>query len=188
MVQMFHSCMLAGKTMMLSNERVVPSVEVNAEAPAARLFDAHVSHPAVQPVTPTPGDDQLIAYDVQERLIARRLQVGARRIGRKVGLTALAVQLQLGVDQPDFGVVLSDMLIEEKDQIPLDCLIAPRIEAEIAFVLATDVTDVSRKERGMTARRTSIGDLRSRHPRNPRRSRSATTRRRTGRHDRRRRA
>jgi 2-oxopent-4-enoate hydratase len=130
--------------MMLSNERVVPSVEVDGEATAGRLFDAYVSHTAIQPVTPTLGDDQSIAYDVQERLIARRLQGGARRIGRKVGLTALAVQSQLGVDQPDFGVLLSDMMIDEDDQIPLERLIAPRIEAEIAFVLSADVNDVSR--------------------------------------------
>jgi 2-keto-4-pentenoate hydratase len=95
-------------------------------------------------VTPVLGDDQSIAYEVQERLIARRLRAGGRRIGRKVGLTAPSVQQQLGVDQPDFGVLLSEMLIDEEVQIPLDSLIAPRIEAEIAFVLSDDVTDLSR--------------------------------------------
>ena len=84
------------------------------------------------------------AYQVQELIIQSRTSVRNRRVGRKVGLTAPAVQRQLGVDQPDFGVLLSDMQRGEDEQIPHDRLIAPRIEAEIAFILGRDVEATDR--------------------------------------------
>ena len=84
------------------------------------------------------------AYEVQELIIQSRVSGRNRRIGRKVGLTAPAVQRQLGVDQPDFGVLLSDMQLGEDEQIPRSALIAPRIEAEIAFILGLDVDATDR--------------------------------------------
>jgi 2-keto-4-pentenoate hydratase len=84
------------------------------------------------------------AYEVQELLIQSRTSLRNRRIGRKVGLTAPAVQRQLGVDQPDFGVLLSEMQRGEDEQIPHDRLIAPRIEAEIAFIMGRDVEATDR--------------------------------------------
>lgn len=85
------------------------------------------------------------AYQVQELIIQSRVSIRNRRVGRKVGLTAPAVQRQLGVDQPDFGVLLSDMQRDEDEQIPHDRLIAPRIEAEIAFIMGCDVEATDRE-------------------------------------------
>ncbi|MET4538436.1 2-keto-4-pentenoate hydratase [Arthrobacter bambusae] len=85
------------------------------------------------------------AYTVQELLIESRVSARNMRIGRKVGLTASTVQRQLGVDQPDFGVLLSDMQLSEDDAIPHEALIAPRIEAEIAFVMGSDVEATDRE-------------------------------------------
>jgi 2-keto-4-pentenoate hydratase len=75
------------------------------------------------------------AYDVQRELIRLRMAHGARRIGRKVGLTSVAMQEMLGVDQPDYGVLLDDMVVDPGEDIDRSQLIAPRVEAEIAFVL-----------------------------------------------------
>jgi 2-keto-4-pentenoate hydratase len=88
--------------------------------------------------------DLASAYSVQERVIALRESVNNPRIGRKVGLTSPSVQAQLGVDQPDFGVLLQDMLLTEDATVPTADLIAPRIEAEIAFVLDRDVDSTDR--------------------------------------------
>jgi 2-keto-4-pentenoate hydratase len=85
------------------------------------------------------------AYQVQELIIENRVSTRNRRVGRKVGLTAAAVQRQLGVDQPDFGVLLSEMQRGEDEQIPHDRLIAPRIEAEIAFIMGRDVEATDRE-------------------------------------------
>ncbi len=81
------------------------------------------------------------AYRVQERLVAARTRAGARRIGRKIGLTSPAVQAQLGVDSPDFGTLLDDMLVGQDEPVPAGRLLQPRIEAEVAFVLAADLDD-----------------------------------------------
>jgi 2-keto-4-pentenoate hydratase len=85
--------------------------------------------------------DAELAYAVQQRLTHDRLAAGARIVGRKIGLTSLAVQRQLGVDRPDFGVLFDDMDASALDAVPSGRLLQPRAEAEIAFVLGEDLAD-----------------------------------------------
>jgi 2-keto-4-pentenoate hydratase len=80
------------------------------------------------------------AYAVAAINTAARIESGARVIGKKVGLTSKAVQLQLGVDQPDFGVLFDDMEFLDGDAVPMARLIQPKAEAEIAFVVGRDLT------------------------------------------------
>ncbi len=86
-----------------------------------------------------PADDLDSAYRIQSALIARRVQAGAVRVGRKIGLTSIAVQRQLGVDQPDFGVLLDDMAITVGDSVPAGRLLQPKVEGEVAFILGADL-------------------------------------------------
>jgi 2-oxopent-4-enoate hydratase len=83
----------------------------------------------------TPAD----AYAIQQRIVAARIEAGERIVGWKLGLTSKAMQTQLGVDQPDYGPILSGFLVPEGRAIPAAELIAPRVEAEIAFVLGRDL-------------------------------------------------
>lgn len=84
-------------------------------------------------------DDLAAAYAVQQGLVQERLDAGARVVGRKIGATSRAVQEQLGVAQPDFGYLLSDMNVSDDDPISMHTLVQPRVEAEVAFVLGADL-------------------------------------------------
>jgi 2-keto-4-pentenoate hydratase len=89
-------------------------------------------------------DDLQAAYAVQQGLVQARLATGATVVGRKIGATSEAVQNQLGVDQPDFGYLLSDMDVSTgalpgADPISMRTLVQPRVEAEVAFRLGRDL-------------------------------------------------
>jgi 2-keto-4-pentenoate hydratase len=107
---------------------------------ADELWEAERSRVAIEPLTDRhSGLDIEDAYAIQTRNIDRRVAAGARVIGRKVGLTSRAMQQMLGVDEPDFGVLLDDMFVEDGDEIPLSEMLQPRIEAEMAFLLERDL-------------------------------------------------
>lgn len=109
---------------------------------AARLLSAASSRTPCAPVRDVIGtDDVHVAYAVQRAVNSARLDAGARVVGRKIGLTSEAVQLQLGVDQPDFGVLFEDMSHDNGSTVPVTGLLQPRVEAEIAFVLGADLVD-----------------------------------------------
>ena len=107
---------------------------------ADELAEAERTRVAVAPLTERdPAFGVADAYAVQLRNVERRVAAGGRILGRKVGLTSLAMQRQLGVDEPDFGALLDDMVVEDGDAIATGALIAPRVEAEIAFVMERDL-------------------------------------------------
>lgn len=80
------------------------------------------------------------AYQVQLRAIERKVQEGERIVGKKIGLTSVAMQELLGVDQPDYGHLLDSMEVRNKGMISLDRLFQPKVEGEIAFVLRRALT------------------------------------------------
>jgi 2-keto-4-pentenoate hydratase len=80
------------------------------------------------------------AYAVQEANTRHYLANGRRLVGRKIGLTSLAVQRQMGVNQPDYGMLFADMDVPEGMPISLDQVIQPKVEAEIAIIIGRDLT------------------------------------------------
>lgn len=109
---------------------------------ADRLREATLDQSPCAPVRDLIGrDDIAAAYAVQERGTQARIEAGAEVIGRKIGLTSEAVQQQLGVDQPDFGVLFDDMAHTDGDVVAAGAVLQPRAEAELAFVLKEDLVD-----------------------------------------------
>ena len=109
---------------------------------ARRLRDAYTDG-AVAPLRDGLGPvDVDGAYAVQTINTRYWEAQGRRIVGRKAGLTAKAVQLQLGVDQPDFGVLFEDMEIVDGGRLDPEKTLQPKAEAEIAFVLGTDLPDL----------------------------------------------
>ncbi|NIJ37709.1 2-keto-4-pentenoate hydratase [Sphingopyxis panaciterrae] len=110
-------------------------------AAARRLRDAYQGG-AVAPLRdimePT---DAEAAYGIQAVNTRFWVQQGRRIVGRKVGLTAKAVQTQLGVDQPDFGVLFADMQIADGGTLRRNQVLQPKAEAEVAIILARDIDD-----------------------------------------------
>lgn len=76
---------------------------------------------------------------MQELVTQADVEHGRRIVGRKIGLTSAAVQEQLGVEQPDFGVLFADMGYDDGATVDLGRLMQPRVEAEVAFVLGADL-------------------------------------------------
>lgn len=103
-----------------------------------RAYDEGVVPPMRDGLDPV---DVTGAYAVQEINTRFWEAQGRRIVGRKAGLTAKAVQAQLGVDQPDFGVLFDDMRVADGGVLAAGSCIQPKAEAEIAFVLAADLPD-----------------------------------------------
>jgi 2-oxopent-4-enoate/cis-2-oxohex-4-enoate hydratase len=104
------------------------------------LYDALVNGTTVAPLRDrVDGITIADSYRIQSRMVQRRLDAGEHIVGKKIGVTSMAVQQMLGVYEPDFGQLLSGMVYRNGDTIRLDSLIAPRAEGEIAFVLKHDL-------------------------------------------------
>jgi len=116
---------------------------MSAQEAAERLARAAASGVPCAPVRDLIGSTDVAAAYATQLLVNRaRVRDGARVVGRKIGLTSPAVQQQLGVDTPDFGVLLDDMDMTGRD-VPVGRLMQPKAEAELAFVLGEDLSVAS---------------------------------------------
>jgi 2-keto-4-pentenoate hydratase len=106
---------------------------------ANELFEAERARRAIPPLTDrSPGFSVEDAYRVQLENVRRVLGMGHVVSGKKIGLTSLAMQRQLGVDEPDYGHLFAAMDCAD-GRVETDALIQPKIEAELAFVLKADL-------------------------------------------------
>lgn len=112
----------------------------NVVAHAEALWTASATRVPIAPLTSVDRDLTVAdAYAIQLANVDRALADGRRIVGHKVGLTSKAMQEMLGVDEPDFGVLLDDMVVEDGATVPFGRLLQPRIEAEIGFRLGRDL-------------------------------------------------
>lgn len=115
------------------------NLTLGADDVARQAALIRASYESLSPISPVrealPAATIEDAYAIQEANTRYWLDRGRTIVGAKIGLTAKAVQKQLGVDQPDFGSLFADMAVPDGDIVPPGRLLQPKVEAEIAFVL-----------------------------------------------------
>lgn len=111
---------------------------------AEALYQAEQSQQPIAPIRELLPEAATVdqAYAIQDINTQRALHQGRRIVGKKIGLTSFAVQQQLGVDSPDFGMLFDDMAYADGQEIPFSKWIQPKVEAEIALVLKANLTQV----------------------------------------------
>jgi 2-keto-4-pentenoate hydratase len=107
---------------------------------AADLAQAERSRQPIAPLTAAyPDIDVVDAYEIQLINIRQRVAEGARVVGHKVGLSSLAMQEMMGVDEPDYGHLLDEMQVFEDTPVKAGRYLYPRVEVEVGFILAADL-------------------------------------------------
>ncbi len=110
------------------------------EAAATALFEAERRGQQIGLISLAhPGMSMDDAYAVQAALAGKKRAAGRTVIGWKIGLTSKAMQYALNIDIPDSGVLFDDMVFADGARVPKGRFIQPRIEAEIAFVMKSDL-------------------------------------------------
>lgn len=110
---------------------------------ARKLREAAYSGTPVPPIKdelPELSIDE--AYRVQRANTDHYIGQGRAVSGRKIGLTSFAIQEQLGVDQPDYGVLWKDTEYQDGQEIPFSHLQQPRIECEVALILGKRIEQI----------------------------------------------
>ncbi|MDX6502811.1 MAG: 2-keto-4-pentenoate hydratase [Blastocatellia bacterium] len=116
------------------------AIEQAAIEAAGLIREAYRTRRAIGPVRDGFEPGALDAgYAVQRHNVKEWIAEGRRPIGAKIGLTSTSIQKQLGVGQPDFGALFADMAIDDGGTVERGRLLQPRIEAEIALILDTDI-------------------------------------------------
>jgi 2-keto-4-pentenoate hydratase len=111
---------------------------------AADLAQAERSRQPIPPLTAAHLDiDVMDAYEIQLINIRQRVAEGARVVGHKVGLSSLAMQQMMGVDEPDYGHLLDEMQVFENKPVTAANYLYPRVEVEVGFILAHDLPGVA---------------------------------------------
>jgi 2-keto-4-pentenoate hydratase len=115
------------------------SVAIHDEL-AADLAQAERSREPIAPLTAAyPDIDVVDAYEIQLINIRQRVAEGARVLGHKVGLSSLAMQQMMGVDEPDYGHLLDEMQVFEDTPVKAGRYLYPRVEVEVGFILSEDL-------------------------------------------------
>ena len=107
---------------------------------ANQLAKAEISRVGISPLSEM--DPTLTihdAYSIQLQNIQKKVDEGQKIVGKKIGLTSNAMQTLLGVDEPDYGHLLDQMVVENGGRVAIDKVMQPKVEAEIAFILKQDL-------------------------------------------------
>ncbi|TSA87581.1 2-oxo-hepta-3-ene-1,7-dioic acid hydratase [Deinococcus detaillensis] len=80
------------------------------------------------------------AYAVQAAWVAHKVSKGRSIYGHKIGLTSRAMQMSSNISEPDYGVLLDDMVFSQGSELPISRFTQPKVEVELAFLLERDLS------------------------------------------------
>ncbi|MFV0548490.1 MAG: 2-oxo-hept-4-ene-1,7-dioate hydratase [Limnobaculum xujianqingii] len=108
---------------------------------AQQLNQAEKNRQQIQQISlQNPGITLEDAYAIQRTWVQLKIEEGREMKGHKIGLTSKAMQYSSQISEPDYGTLLDDMFFDDGSDIPTDRFIVPRIEVELAFILAKPLT------------------------------------------------
>jgi len=111
------------------------------QAAADALYAADLAHKQIEPLSASKPDLTLDdAYAIQSRWIQRKIAAGDEFSGYKIGLTSRTMQRAMGIDEPDFGVILKSSYLRSGAKIPVADYPDPMVEVELAFVLKHELS------------------------------------------------
>ncbi|RID88216.1 2-keto-4-pentenoate hydratase [Peribacillus asahii] len=113
---------------------------MNIQEIAVQLLEAEKKKQPIEPLTDVYSDLSIDdAYRIQLQQIRTKVANGAVVVGKKIGLTSKVMQDMFQVSEPDYGHLLDNMMHVEGETVPLDDLLQPKLEFEIAFILKRDL-------------------------------------------------
>src|SRR5215207_3293853 len=116
-------------------------MSISADQIAGTLLEAERSHKGIAQFSEEHPDIPVdTAYAAQKAFVQAKLDAGETFVGWKLGLTSRNKQQAMGLSAPLYGRVTSGMLATYGEPVRLDRFIHPRVESEIAFLLARDIT------------------------------------------------
>lgn len=119
----------------------MPLTETDIQSAATSLYEAGQSKKVIPQLSSTYPEMVLSeSYQVQKRWAELNFEQGRRQIGHKIGLTSRAMQMASKMTEPDYGVLLDDMMFQDGASIPANRFIRPRLEVELAFVMSSDLS------------------------------------------------
>lgn len=108
---------------------------------AKELYTSQKTRTPIEPISNRYPDITIEeAYEIQLEVVKLKEADGLHVIGKKIGLTNKPIRDQIGVQEPDYGIITSEGIILDGETLYMDHFIAPRIESEIAFILSKDIT------------------------------------------------
>lgn len=75
------------------------------------------------------------SYAISSAVAEARVSQGRKIIGHKIGLTSKAMQASSKIDEPDYGYLFDDLVLNDGAKVPFESFCVPRVEPELTFIL-----------------------------------------------------
>lgn len=75
------------------------------------------------------------SYAISSMVVQKKVEGGHKIVGHKIGLTSKAMQAASKIDEPDYGYITDDLILNDGAVVPFENFCVPRVEPELTFIL-----------------------------------------------------